>query len=201
MKEDTLLPYKLQLFAEGGEGSEGGTPEPDKENTGRQTAIDYEKLANLINGKQSVTEETVLKNYFRNQGLSQDEMTQAIAKYKEEKAKNTPNVDALQADLAKANEKASKAEIEQKATMSAFSLGIDAKAIPYVIKLADFTAVKKEDGSVDDEKLTNALKKVLDDVPQFKPSSSQTGGFHFGSNGGSGGDNTDDQLKSIFGIT
>ena len=40
--------------------------------------IDYEKLSSLITGKQSATEDSVLKGYFKQQGLSKEEMDQAV---------------------------------------------------------------------------------------------------------------------------
>ena len=60
------IAMNLQLFAEptGGTGSEGGTPPAGGEGaaTGQQTIqFDYEKLASIVAGKQSATEETVLK--------------------------------------------------------------------------------------------------------------------------------------------
>ncbi len=62
-------------------------------------AFDYDKLAGIINGKQRADEDSILKNYFKNQGLSSDEMKQAIAAFKEQKAKNTPDVGQLQTNL------------------------------------------------------------------------------------------------------
>lgn len=60
-------------------------PKPN-DNESKPIEIDYEKLAGLINGKQSVAEDTVLKSYFKQKGLSADEMEQAIATFKEQKA-------------------------------------------------------------------------------------------------------------------
>ena len=50
------------------------TPAPQGTPQGNAPAFDYDKLASLITGKQSVTEDTVLKSYFKEQGLSADEM-------------------------------------------------------------------------------------------------------------------------------
>ena len=61
--------------------------------------IDYDKLAGIINGKQSVTEDTVLKGYFKQQGLSQAEMGEAISAYKAEKAKHAPDINAITTEL------------------------------------------------------------------------------------------------------
>lgn len=67
------------------------TPAPQGTPQGNAPAFDYDKLASLITGKQSVTEDTVLKSYFKEQGLSADEMKEAIGAFKKQKAKNTPD--------------------------------------------------------------------------------------------------------------
>ncbi len=98
---------RLQFFAapDGGGAGEGGSPSngqpSNSQQNGNQQAqsFDYDKLASIIAGKQSVTEDTVLKNYFKQQGLSQEEMNQAIAGFKEQKAKNTPDVAGMQTQL------------------------------------------------------------------------------------------------------
>ena len=73
------LTMNLQTFAEGGtgdggaggSGSEGGTPPAG---TQQPPQFDYDKLASLIAGKQSATEESVLKGYFKQQGLSKEQI-------------------------------------------------------------------------------------------------------------------------------
>ena len=62
-------------------------------------SFDYEKLAGIIQGKQNVAEDTVLKNYFKQQGLSQADAEAAIAAFKQQKADSQPNVEAMQAQL------------------------------------------------------------------------------------------------------
>lgn len=90
-------------------------PEPQPTNA----PIDYEKLASIVSGKQTATEESVLKGYFKQQGLSGDEMKQAIATFKEQKAKNTPDVAKLQSDITTAQTAQKQAEINQNATLEA----------------------------------------------------------------------------------
>lgn len=173
-----------------------------------QPTFDYDKLANLINGKQSVTEETILKSYFKQQGLSADEMTQAISAYKAEKAKNTPDVAAIQRDLAAEKSARLAAEINQAATLEAIKQGVDTKSIPYLLKMADFKAVTGDDGGIIAEKLTEAIKTVLDDVPALKGGavnqSGDNNGTGFTKIGGDGqqqGNAVEDRLRGIFGIT
>ena len=141
-------------------------------------AIDYEKLSSLITGKQSATEDSVLKGYFKQQGLSKEEMDQAISAFKTQKAANQPDVTKMQADIQTAQAAALKSQIENKALLMHSELGIDLKTIPYVMKLADLSAVAVN-GTIDDAKLKDALNKVLEDVPQLKAQQEQgVQGFH-----------------------
>ena len=105
-----------------------------------------------------------------------------------------------QEQVAAAQKAALQAQIESVATMAAITLGIDAKTIPYVLKMADFSAVVGQDGKINNETLTSAINKVLEDIPALKPQTQQQNGFRFGAPGGgtpTGGQ--DDQLAAIFG--
>lgn len=206
MKKHKIL---LQLFAE---------PQPEDKETQQQTevqqqnntqqqnnppAFDYDKLANIISGKQSVTEDTVLKNYFRQQGMSKEEVDQAIAAYKSEKAKNQPDTNELQSKLAEAQKQAQEATINQAATLEAISLGIDAKTIPYILKMADLEKSIKDDGTINQEALKEAISTVLEDIPALKPSAKENKGFQYA---GSGDNNQTEEGQSaaiagIFGNT
>ena len=178
MKRDSL-PLKLQFFAEPGEPSNPPANNPPTNNppannptSNQPPTFDYEKLASLINGKQSATEDSVLKGYFKQQGLSKEEAEQAISAFKQQKAANEPNVKELQAQSAQAQQMALNAQIENKALLMHQELGVDLSTIPYLMKLADMSAVVT-DGKIDDEKLKEALNKVLDDVPQLKGNKEQ----------------------------
>lgn len=201
------ISMNLQLFAEptGETGSGGeGTPPAGGEGaaTGQQTVqFDYEKLASIVAGKQSATEETVLKGYFKQQGLSQQEAEQAIATFKQQKAQNTPDVGALQQQVTQAQAAAQQANIEKEAMFMAGELGVDLKTMPYVLKLADLSKAADEKGTINKENLKAALNTVLEELPQLKPNAqtSQSGFRQIGSGGGQGASTTEDQLAAIFG--
>lgn len=153
-------------------------------------AFDYDKLASLINGKQSVTEDTVLKSYFKEQGLSAEEMKQAIGAFKEQKAKNTPDIAKMQSEVESANNAKLTAEVNQSATLEAVKQGVDIATVPYVLKMADFSAVIT-DGKINTEKLTEAVKKVLDDVPALKKTADNSAGVQkIGGDGNGASDGT-----------
>ena len=150
--------------------------QPTPQGNNQQTpSFDYDKLASLITGKQSVTEDTVLKSYFKEQGLSADEMKQAIGAFKEQKAKNTPDFAKMQSEVESANNAKLTAEVNQSATLEAVKQGVDVASIPYVLKMADFSAVIT-DGKINTEKLTETVKKVLDDVPALKKTADNSAG-------------------------
>lgn len=200
----------LQLFAEpasaagGTEPPAGGQNQQTQPQTGQQAspAIDYAKIQQMLDGTLAAKEDTALKAYFKQQGLSQEEMEQAIATFKQQKAAQQPDVGAIQQQLTQAQAVAQKAMIDSAATMAAVSLGIDAKTIPYVLKMADLSQVMGQDGKINDEALKAALNKVLEDVPALKPQvPGSTGFIQVGAaSGQQQTQTTDDALKKAFGL-
>lgn len=166
-----LLPLNLQFFAEGGSqpNGEGTQNQPAAEPQNQTPQFDYDKLASIISGRQSAAEDTVLKNYFKQQGLSKEEMDQAIAAFKQQKADNQPDVGVLQTQIAQAQKATQQALIEKEAYLLSGEIGVDLKTMPFLLKMADLSAVVGTDGKVNQENLKDALNKVLEAVPQLKP--------------------------------
>lgn len=164
-------------------------------------AVDYNKIQQMLEGTLSAKEDTALKAYFKQQGMSQDEMNQAINAFKEQKAAAQPDVGAMQDQLDKANKVALQAQIREKALMMSTEVGTDLKTMPYLIKMADMAEVVAEDGQIADEKLKAALEKVLEDIPQLKPQQQETqSGFkQIGAGNGGQATGQNDQLSAIFG--
>lgn len=139
-----------------------------------QVNIDYDKIASLVEGKQKVAEDQVLKGYFKQQGLSAEEMASAIDMFKKDKASRVPDIDALKGQItekdtliAEANKKWLQAEVNLEAYRIAPSLGVDPTTLPYVLKMAD-TSKATAEGKVDTDALKEAIEAVLNDVPQLK---------------------------------
>ncbi|WP_373264555.1 hypothetical protein [Hungatella hathewayi] len=201
----------LQFFAEpagGGDPGAGSVPAgagqqtPPAAGSPQASQIDYGKIQQMLEGTLAAKEDTALKAYFKQQGLSEEEMKQAIAAFKQQKAASQPDVSALQTQAAQAQAVAQQAMLEKEATLTAISLGLDAKTIPYVLKMADLSQVSGQDGKINDESLKNAINKVLEDVPALKPQAAGTTGFiQVGASGGSGQQTSnDDALKKAFGL-
>lgn len=180
------IPMKLQIFADDPDSQTGSNQEPNTSQAGAGQApqFDYDKLASLIAGKQTVTEESVLKGYFKQLGLSKEQMEQAIAAFKQQQAANQPDVAGMQnqitetqSQLTAAQAMAQQARIETSATLTAVSLGIDAKTVPYVLKMADLSQVVGQDGNISDDAVKEAINKVLEAIPALKPQTDGKTGF------------------------
>ena len=140
------------------ENNNTATQTPDTQQTAAQSnqqstpAIDYGKIQQMLDGTLAAKEDTALKAYFR-------------------------QITETQAQLVASQKAAQAAQVESAATMMAVSLGIEAKTIPYILKMADLSQVVGEDGNINEETLKTAVNKVLEDVPALKPQADGKTGF------------------------
>ena len=144
------LPMNLQLFAEGGDGNSdqnaggdngqvghaflmdasgsimhhnGQVGQQSGQNNQQTAGVDYDKIQAMLDNATAKKENAVLKSYFQQQGLSEEEISQAIATFKENKAQQTAqqqnDTAQLQNQVAAANQEAEKVRIELAATQVA----------------------------------------------------------------------------------
>lgn len=192
----------LQLFAEGGEGNgsqnagernenagQNQVGQNQPQNTGGQEAqqsagIDYDKIQSMLDTATAKKENAVLKSYFQQQGLSEDEISQAITTFKQNKQQQASRQQdanaSLQNEVATAKKLAEQAQTELAAAKVAVSLGIDAKTLPYVLKMADFSNIKDDSGKISEDSIKAALEQVLKDVPALRPAKDNNTGFQIG---------------------
>lgn len=166
-----------------------------------QQGIDYDKLASLIEGKQKVTEETVIKSYLKQQGLSQEEMAEAIKTFKDKREAEKPDVDGMRKQIADLQAQIAQDNLDRVATEEALKLGLDSKSMPYIKKMADLTKVYKADGTIDTELVNKALNQVLTDIPALKPTAKENRGFQVGGSEADKDSNNkavEEQLSNIF---
>ena len=208
------LPINLQFFAEGGDGNgdqnagsnnNGQAGQQGGQNNQQTAGVDYDRLQEMINTATAKKENAVIKDYFMQQGLSENELHQAITAFKqskEQQANAQQNANAsLQNEVAAAQKDAEQARIELAATQVAITLGIEAKTVPYVLKMADFSKAKGTDGKISEGNVKAALEQVLKDVPALKPSTENNDGFQIGGpRGGNTNQANEEALKRAFGL-
>lgn len=165
-----------------------------------QVNIDYDKIASIVEGKQRVAEDTVLKGYFKQQGMSEDEMKSAIEMFKKDKASRQPDIEGLNQQIKDANDRAIKAETKMQAMSMASELGVSASKMPYLLKMADLSNVVK-DGVISEEALKESLNNVLKDLPELKTKTDDVAhGFKVGADGGQKANTNNEELARIFGV-
>jgi len=152
--------------------------------------IDYNKIQEMIDGRNAKTEDSVLKSYFQKQGLSAEEMESAINTFKTQKANqaNAQNKELsdAQASLQKTQLENQRLRIEKKAYDFVDDLNIDNKTMPYLLKMADLSNCVDKDGKVLEDTLKTALEKVITDVPGLKKQVQGTVGITVGANTNNG---------------
>lgn len=179
------LPINIQLFAEGGEGNANQNNGGNDAQEGGNTSKTYtqEELDNIVSERTGRATKSALKSFFSQKGLSEQEADQAIAEYLKNKKNSTPDITELQNSVS--NERAAriKAQLREAGTLEAVRQGVASDSIVHVLKLADYTDCTDKEGKINAEKLSEAIKKVLDDVPAFKAFAANSGGVRVGGDG------------------
>lgn len=170
-----------------------------------KNGIDYGKIQSMIDRGVQQKENAILKSYFEQQGMSEDEVKSAIGDWKAKKQTQATEKDnafvqaqeqnkALQARL-------TKELIDKQAFNDCLDLGVDRNTIPYVLKSADFKDAIDEKGEVKADVIRKAVEQVLKDVPAFKGTAKDEKGFKIGV-GGEQDDATEQEnaLRKAFGL-
>lgn len=152
--------------------------------TNNFNGIDYNKIQEMIDGRNAKTEDSILKNYFQKQGLSETEMESAITAFKTQKANQ---VNSQNKELSEANTKITTLEnktrvqdIKLKAYDFVDELNVTNATMSYILQLADISNVMDKEGKINDDSLKSALQKVINDVPGFKKQDEGTIGVTVG---------------------
>ncbi|MEI3355684.1 MAG: hypothetical protein V8R81_01120 [Clostridia bacterium] len=120
--------------------AQGTTGQQNNNANQASNTIDYNKIQEMIDGRNAKTEDSVLKSYFQKQGLSAEEMESAINAFKTQKANqaNAQNKELsdVQASLQKTQLENQRLKVEKKAYDFVDDLNVDIKTMPYLLKMA-----------------------------------------------------------------
>ena len=185
--------------------AQGGNSANNQQSNAGNNGIDYDKIQSMIDKGVSQKENAILKSYFEQQGMSEDEIKSAIGDWKAKKQTQAQEQTNAYAKLEEAN-KALQAKLTQEllskqAFNDCLDLGVDKNTIPYVIKSADFKDAIDDKGEVKADKVREVIEQVLKDVPAFKGTSKDDKGFKIGV-GGETDDATEQEnaLRKAFGL-
>lgn len=151
----------LQLFEDGGgagSGGQGGNAGNGggghAGNTG--ATYSYEQAEEIASARANKAERTALANYFRNQGMTEDEVTAAIKDFKEKKQANQPNTSQIEKERDDYKKQVEQMQNEKVLT----GRGVKADDLDYVM----FKVNQMVDDKTDFKK---AAEKFLKENPRF----------------------------------
>ena len=166
--------------------------------------IDYGKIEAMINKGTQQKENAILKSFFEQQGMTEDEVKTAISSYKAEQGKKAEEQKNAYANIQAENEQL-KAQILQnninaKATDIGLDMGVDKNAVAYLIKMADLSKVVNEKNEISEEAIKNAFEEVLKNVPALKASTNSNNGFKVGADSQQQENDRTNMLRKVAGL-
>ena len=175
-----------------------------KNNDGN-SVIDYDKIQSMIDKGVQQKENAILKSYFEQQGMSEDEVKAAIGDWKSKKQtqakEQTDSINQLTESNKALQARLTQELLSRQAFNDCLDLGVDRATIPHVIKCAEFNDCLDDKGEVKADKVRETIEKVLADVPAFKGTAKDDKGFKVGV-GGEQEDATEQEnaLRKAFGL-
>lgn len=154
--------FDLQLFTDGGDGGAGtggagagsaGNGNGSQSNAGGPSGAtySYEQAEQIADARADRATKAALSDYFKRQGISEEEVTAALADFKAKKAASQPNVSEVEKER-----DAALAQVEEmKNTNYLRDKGVKADDLDYVL----FKVGKKVDDKTDFKKAADAFLK------------------------------------------
>lgn len=151
MKKKLMM--MLQLFEEGNQGAGSGDGN-QKNNAG--ATYSYEQAEEIASARATKAERAALANYFRSQGMTEEEITTAIQDFKTKKQASQPDVSAIERERDDYKTKYEQMQCEKLLS----SKGVRPDDLDYVM----FKVQKLVDDKTDFQK---AAEKFLKDNPRY----------------------------------
>lgn len=174
----------LQRY-DGGNGSgEGGTAGGAG---GTGATYSYEQAEEIANARATRAEQAALKSYFQQQGMTQEQISQAIADFKEKQNANKPDTTKIQGELDAANKKI--AEYENEKVLA--SKGVKAEDMDYVaFKVSKMVTDKKD--------FKTAAEEFLKENPRFTGQTYRMSSGSSAGNANSTGDSPNETMNNLI---
>lgn len=163
----------------GSQGNAGGT--------GNQPTFSFEQAEEIANARAHRTEQAALKSYFQQQGMTQEQVQQALDDYRQRQKESQPDTVKLQQERDNALERIAQMENEKILT----GKGVKTEDLDYVM----FKVSKMVDEKTD---FTKAAEKFLKDNPRFTGQSYRVMSTGVQSGGAEGTGNPNDFINAAI---
>ena len=166
------FPLNIQLFADDPTPAPNPEPSPAPVPSAQHPEIDYDKLASAIESRTSRKEEGIVKSYLKEQGLSEDEMKEALKAYKETKANKVKEEQERINKIIRENNEYKKKELMVQVTSEAKTiakeLNVREDRFDKLMALCDQKDFMDDKGVINKEATKKEMEKQLQDLPEFK---------------------------------
>ena len=169
--KDLKYALDIQLFADGGDPDTDPVPK-NEPTTVITPEIDYEKLAETLEKRTSASEVSALKGILKEQGLSKEEMDEAIKAYKTSKQNKAKEEQERIDKILKENTAYKQKELMQSITKDAQTiakeLGVRDDRFDKLMALCDMTKFTDDKGVINKDAIKKEFEEQLKDLPEFK---------------------------------
>lgn len=146
--------------------------------------VDYDaifgKLDAILDKRTDGLAKSALKDNMKDNGIEESEIADIVKAYRQQKQtkadEQKQNLDNAQKTIAELQKQIADRDINDALTSEILDSGIDAKTLPYALKLCN-RDVLGEDGKPNSEKVKAEIAKVLSDFPMLKLASQGGKGF------------------------
>lgn len=133
--------------------------------------IDYGKLEEIVNKGINQKENSILKSYFSQQGLSEDEMKEAIANFKNsrksEEEKTNKNFEDLNNNYSNLQKQFNQERLNNALTLSLMKKGLSEEQIPFISKMVEVDGILNDKNEINKDKLNENIENVFKAFPNL----------------------------------
>ena len=184
--------------------------ENETNNTQEQavTTPNYDEIFAKLDAILDKRADGLAKSALKDNGVDEGEIGEIVKAYRSQRQSKAAEKDnaltQAQKTIEDLQKQLSDRAIDDAMRAAAMEFGVDAKQLPYVIRLAERDGVLGADNIPDANKAAAAINKVLEDVHALKASANTNKGFQpVGVKAGESAsldDNADKKLRSYFGL-
>lgn len=186
--------FDLQLFGDGDGGNGGaGTGDGGQGSAGKAT-YSYEQAEEIANARAEKAQRAALADYFRRQGMTEDEITAAIADYKAKQKLKQPDVAAIEKERDEAIKKNRQYENEKLLS----SMKVRSDDMDYVMFKVSALVTDKKDFKAAAEEWLKENPRYKEGAGSYRMSSGAAAGDS-GRSSANGNEEINDMIRGAFG--
>lgn len=182
----------------------GETIDTQAQQATQPETIDYGKIEAMISKGTQQKESAILKSYFEQQGMTEEEMKSAITSYKAEKGRKADEqknaFETMKAENEQLKAQILQSSIDAKANSIGLDMGVDRNAVAYLVKMADLSKAVDEKGAISEEAIKEAFEEVLKNVPALKSNVNSNNGFKVGADSHQQENDRTNMLRKVAGL-